>query len=673
MALPGNNSGSGGLSAPPSRTSSFVLAHPGGGGGGGGSEDTEISAFFPSFLWVLRDFTLDMVDDDGNALAPRDYLESCLAPQEGFSSDAQSRNRIRRVLTSYFRERDCFTLVRPLEDESQLQRVDALPESALRSEFRLQLQHLRARILGSAADSGGLLRPKTMHGQCVTGRMLGGLAQAYVDSINHKAVPTLGSAWGDVTRVECEEAQAAAFTLYSAALTKDYPTGALPVDTDDLHFAHEKARILTISAYDKRAVGPLADQYRRDLKDRVDREWALWQQSNAAASEAACSRLISRLWAQLIEPRLLGARQASDAAPAATGVASQAKKGSAAGGVGAGASDGAGAVDSGGVYSSYETFAQDLDAVRTQYFAQAKGPSVHKALGTFLLGAVASVVRAVNAARASESDRRLVALQQRLLAMQGAIDLATARAAGFEKAYGDISTQQQVTAVEKAKLEQQTRIAQEERAKVQAKLAEAEATAEALKDKLKEERLAHADTRIKLKALGAGGVVSPTASGIGGAGTGGGMASVAEALMRANAAGKASRSHSRGSGGRAGISSSADSDESGSGLGGAASPSSSRGGRGAASVDLDAILGGDPSRVTTRNGRKAALSDVMVAIDGARSPGASKPLSLQPVRRRQAGGGNSGGNGRALQPHERPGEDLEFPDPVSRDRCCTVQ
>jgi Guanylate-binding protein, N-terminal domain len=109
---------------------------------GAGIDEREVSAFFPTFLWLLRDFSLDLRDDDGSILSPREYLEACLQPQEGFSSDVQARNRTRRVLTAFFKERECFTLVRPLDDESQLQHMDSLPDVSLRAGFRRQMQEL---------------------------------------------------------------------------------------------------------------------------------------------------------------------------------------------------------------------------------------------------------------------------------------------------------------------------------------------------------------------------------------------------------------------------------------------------------------------------------------------------------------------------------------------------
>jgi hypothetical protein len=70
---------------------------------------------FPSFLWVLRDFALRLVDADGAALTPKQYLESALREQKGCSEAAEAKNRVRRLLTHFFPERDCCTLVRPTE------------------------------------------------------------------------------------------------------------------------------------------------------------------------------------------------------------------------------------------------------------------------------------------------------------------------------------------------------------------------------------------------------------------------------------------------------------------------------------------------------------------------------------------------------------------------------
>ena len=38
----------------------------------------ELAKYVPTFLWVLRDFTLKLVDQEGNRISSRQYLENAL-------------------------------------------------------------------------------------------------------------------------------------------------------------------------------------------------------------------------------------------------------------------------------------------------------------------------------------------------------------------------------------------------------------------------------------------------------------------------------------------------------------------------------------------------------------------------------------------------------------------
>jgi hypothetical protein len=44
---------------------------------------------FPSFIWVLRDFSLKLEDLDGNKITPKQYLESALREQKGCSESVE--------------------------------------------------------------------------------------------------------------------------------------------------------------------------------------------------------------------------------------------------------------------------------------------------------------------------------------------------------------------------------------------------------------------------------------------------------------------------------------------------------------------------------------------------------------------------------------------------------
>ena len=138
----------------------------------GSSEDdgADFAQYFPTFLWLVRDFTLQLVNSDGQAFSSKEYLEralqaeilkvqcirlsvvynqtgaltfqnffSFLQPVPGFTEQIEAKNRIRRMLTHFFPERDCFTMVRPVTDESLLQKLSSTPSEQLRPEFVTQV------------------------------------------------------------------------------------------------------------------------------------------------------------------------------------------------------------------------------------------------------------------------------------------------------------------------------------------------------------------------------------------------------------------------------------------------------------------------------------------------------------------------------------------------------
>lgn len=63
---------------------------------------------------------MQLVDQEGEAMTSKDYLEKALANQKGFSDSVEQKNRIRRLMKSFFSERDCVTMIRPLTDEGGL-------------------------------------------------------------------------------------------------------------------------------------------------------------------------------------------------------------------------------------------------------------------------------------------------------------------------------------------------------------------------------------------------------------------------------------------------------------------------------------------------------------------------------------------------------------------------
>ena len=108
-----------------------------------GERPEDVAAHTPSFLWLLRDFYLDLEEDFGSAGTARDYLETALSLVPGTGSAVEAKNAIRRSIKTLFPDRDCVTLVRPHADERPPQ--PAAPQATLRPGHLPPTQVLSAR------------------------------------------------------------------------------------------------------------------------------------------------------------------------------------------------------------------------------------------------------------------------------------------------------------------------------------------------------------------------------------------------------------------------------------------------------------------------------------------------------------------------------------------------
>ncbi|ONK69943.1 uncharacterized protein A4U43_C05F28580, partial [Asparagus officinalis] len=161
---------------------------------GGRTTVSELAQFSPVFVWLLRDFYLDLAEDN-RKITPRDYLELALRPMEGVGRDMSAKNEIRESIRALFPDRECFTLVRPLNKENELQRLDQIPLDRLRPEFRSGLDALTKFVFERT-------KPKQVGATVMTGPILAGITQSFLDAINNGAVPTISSSWQSVEEAE---------------------------------------------------------------------------------------------------------------------------------------------------------------------------------------------------------------------------------------------------------------------------------------------------------------------------------------------------------------------------------------------------------------------------------------------------------------------------------------
>ena len=158
--------------------------------------EEELSEYFPSLLWLLRDFSLKLEDTDGNTITEKQYLENALMKIKGNSEIIEEKNRVRELIKNYFKEKDLFVMVRPVEEESDLQNLQNLPDNRLRKEFLEQAKLFRNKVMKK-------IKPKIFRKKNLNGFLLIQLIQSILDSINNGSIPVIENSWKYVMENEC--------------------------------------------------------------------------------------------------------------------------------------------------------------------------------------------------------------------------------------------------------------------------------------------------------------------------------------------------------------------------------------------------------------------------------------------------------------------------------------
>jgi DNA repair exonuclease SbcCD ATPase subunit len=251
----------------------------------GDDDPNRLKMYFPYFLWLVRDFALDL-SINGRKVSPKEYLDSALQPMKGDPKKVEGRNKVREFIKQFFADRDCFTLVRPVSDEQQLQNLANLSDTDLRLEYRQQLDALKHLIYEKAP-------PKKMHGQSLNGPMLAELAKSYVESMNSGAVLTISTAWENVVQQECQKALAAAMRTYEAKIATADERGIL--EQDELQTLHKEAERAATKVFRIKAVGGNYWKLEDELQKFVEEIFERVSLQNYQKSLQSCEQILTNL------------------------------------------------------------------------------------------------------------------------------------------------------------------------------------------------------------------------------------------------------------------------------------------------------------------------------------------------------------------------------------------
>lgn len=264
---------------------------------GGRTAASELGQFSPIFVWLLRDFYLDLVEDN-RRITPRDYLELALRPVQGSGKDIGAKNEIRDSIRALFPDRECFTLVRPLNNENELQRLDQIALEKLRPEFRAGLDALTKFVFERT-------RPKQFGATVMTGPILVGITESYLEALNNGAVPTISSSWQSVEEAECRRAFDSATEVYKSSFDRSKQPEEVA-----LRETHEAAVQKSLATFNADAVGAgsARKKYEELLQKFFRKEFEDYKRNAYMEADLRCSNAI-----QNMEKRLRAACHASDA------------------------------------------------------------------------------------------------------------------------------------------------------------------------------------------------------------------------------------------------------------------------------------------------------------------------------------------------------------------------
>uniref|UniRef100_A0A674IG36 GB1/RHD3-type G domain-containing protein n=1 Tax=Terrapene triunguis TaxID=2587831 RepID=A0A674IG36_9SAUR len=256
-------------------------------GGDNVEEDTEFVRFFPSFVWAVRDFTLEL-RIEGQLVTEDQYLEHALALRKGINKKVMEFNLPRQCIRNFFPTRKCFVFVQPTSRQ-EMGQLDSLPTSALDPQFLDQTRRFCDYVFHCS-------HVKTVKGGIpVNGKRFGSLVQSYVGTIRSGQVPCLDNAVTAMAAIENEAALREAMAHYAAGM------GALrlPAELAELSAAHGTHEGDALRLFMQRSFKDEEQEFQKQLVAGIMERYADILAENEAVSEQTCRALLEELSAAM--------------------------------------------------------------------------------------------------------------------------------------------------------------------------------------------------------------------------------------------------------------------------------------------------------------------------------------------------------------------------------------
>ncbi|XP_048011468.1 guanylate-binding protein 1-like [Megalobrama amblycephala] len=264
-------------------------------------DSSEFVKFFPSFIWAVRDFTLER-KIDGKDATEDEYLEFALKLKHGTAKKVMEYNLPRECIQKFFPSRTCFTFPFPTAPEN-VSRLESLDPADLSSDFLEVTDRFCTFVFNKSHVK------KLKDGITVTGRVLGHLVKTYVDTISSGAVPCLENAVIAMAVIENESAVKEGLEVYQSGMEK--LKDSFPLELKDVSSEHQHLSNMATQTFMKRSFRDTDGKYLKSLEENINKLFDGYLCQNEQASKRQCKDLLS----SLSEPMMENLKQGSYAKP----------------------------------------------------------------------------------------------------------------------------------------------------------------------------------------------------------------------------------------------------------------------------------------------------------------------------------------------------------------------
>ena len=212
----------------------------------------QLSQFAPKLLWILRDFVLEIKDNQGRTVSAPQYLESSLLDinpnTKSNNKDSQKSIQTRQSLINFFKNRDCLTMLRPIDDEANLRNIQHLSDAQIKPEFLNSLNVIRNKVYKNCTQ-------KVINGVGLNANMMVAYLKQFVDSFNSGKLPVIQTAWKSLIETECRNNYEKAITAYENAAKEFIDLNNIEKDPNSKKFEMFKLfvhmRSIALNEYNK--------------------------------------------------------------------------------------------------------------------------------------------------------------------------------------------------------------------------------------------------------------------------------------------------------------------------------------------------------------------------------------------------------------------------------------